>query len=295
MNYTYIISLLTIGIISLSACQSIAINSNSKPDEKRLYIYSSRELKSLLDDAGYSDYRAWDISRNLDGSSIFLYNWGKKKALVVSCDGSIRESDLPKESRHDDNSVLFNNKHQVIAWHYNGKVNFNNGISKEEAFKVAERTNQAGGYFLTKEIFSREIYSIEKPDIPLAKFMNFYGHRLFTKNDKIIVFGGYKNQDTQEEMYIFNRKGNDLIQEEKLIIQRPGKSPAPFNVIDVNPWDDEILFKDVYDMPYRSIWYVYNYKTHELKKLGKVPLFGGEALYLQCDIIKKATEKLKNR
>lgn len=291
--FIHVISILAIALISLSACQSIAANSNNRPDEKRLYIYSSRELKSFLDDAGYSDHRISDISRNLDGTSIVIYLWGKEKAVVVSSDASIHEIDLPKESRRVDNSVLFNDEHQVIAWHYKEKINFTNGISKVEAFKAAEKTNRAGGYFLRDMPSGTAIHAIEKPDIPLAKVMNFYGYKIFSRNGKIFVFGGYKEQSTQEEMYIFHRKGDDLIQEEKLIIHRPSKSPAAFNVIDLNPWDDEVLFRDVYDMPSRSIWYLYNFKTHEMKKIGKVPLFGGWAIFLRCDIIKKANDKLK--
>jgi hypothetical protein len=125
--------------------------------------------------------------------------------------------------------------------------------------------------------------------------MKFHGYNVFRKDDKVFMFGNYfDTRDEQEELYTFQIKNDELIQTEKLIIQRPRKSPAPFYVKDFSPWTDEVLFADVHDFG-RAEWYLFNLKTHEMKRIGKEPWGGGWGFYLQCDIVKEVTKKFKER
>ncbi len=278
--------------------QAFAMGSKNRPEGKGLYRYSVRELSLFLQEIGYPEYSVkWpgDITRNSDGTELRFFNGKNKKSLIVSCYGLVKEIDIPSDD------VWLNDKYEVLAWLDKGKVYYKNGTSEYPPFMADERADPSGIYFM-KDIASpinkdislgTTINSIEKPDVALAKVMRLLGERIFSKDDKVFIFGNYfDTRDKQRDLYIFQKKGNDLIQIDKLIIQRPEKSPAPFNVDDFSPWTDEVLFTDVHDFG-RSEWYVYNLRTHEMKKIGKVPFSGGWGFYLQCDIIKEVLEKHK--
>jgi len=285
--------------------QSSGMGSMNRIEGKGLYFYSKSELVRFLEERGYSDYKPKSdhyIRRNSVGSGLWFIDVysRKKKALLVSCNGSIKEIDVPSSL------VWLNDESQALAWFDidKGRVYYKNGRSEEPPYMADNRADPTGIYFM-KSIESSiskgisegtAIYSIEAPNIELAKMMKFHGHRIFSKDGKVIVFGDYfDSRNEQSEMYVFERKSNELVQVEKVIIRRPHKSPAPFVVEDLSPWGDEALFVDVHDGLSRSEIYIFNLKTHEMKKIGKEPFGGGWGFYLQCDIIKKVTEEQNKR
>ncbi len=305
--YTYkkvlftILILIASVIIFLFSC--IFAMGSDLQENKELQLLSNRELSSFLKKIGYPGFNvkaSWDISRNPDGTVLRFFNWSKNKVLSVSCKGLINEVDLPGTPTWADRSIWFNDKQHVVAWYEKGSIQFNKEIAEEKVIKSIIKANLPGLYFLkpiylptNKDMWDGvAIYSIERPDTLLAKVMKCHGHRIFFKNDKVYLFGSYFNtRDIQKDLYIFQKKNNELELLDKVIIPRPEKSPAPFHVQDFNPWSDEVLFVDVYDLPFRSVWYVYNLNTCEMKKVGKLPYGGGWGFYLQCNIIKNVLEK----
>ncbi|MBW2005044.1 MAG: hypothetical protein JRI72_10635 [Deltaproteobacteria bacterium] len=298
INLWHFIVSIAIGLTMLSYNISFAMGAKSRPDGKGLYLYSCKEISRFLKKIGYPDYTiksVGDITRNSDGTALRFVEWYKRKGIVVTCDGTIKELYVPGYA------AWFNDENQAIAWLDKGRVYYKNGMSEEPPFIADYRADPSGEYFM-KPIHSPvdkrtsigvAIYSIERPDFPLVKVKVDWGEDIFLKDDMVLFFGSdFRDRDEKEKLFIFKRKGRKLLQIEKVIIKRPEKSPAPFYVQDLSPWSDEVLFCDVYDFG-RSIWYVFNLKSREMKKIGKKPFSGGWGFYLQCDIIKEATKKFK--
>ena len=266
---------------------------------KSLNIYSGSDISAFFEDIGYGNF--WtkgsrDIGRNSDGSALIFYRWYKNKAIVVSCDGLIKEIDLPENIYWNSGAAYFDKEYQVVAWRYAQEMHFRNGITRNEVSTSAVNTDPARGYYLkdSPSTLGTEIFSIERPEKPIAKISKFHGRKIYFKGGKVFIFGNYYiGGDTQLVMHVFECKGQELMHIEKRVILRPNKSPDLFYVVDFSSWDDEVLFIDIHDLPFRSEWYVYNLKTHKMKRLGKLPFSGGYGFYLQCDIIKKAAEKYK--
>jgi hypothetical protein len=294
-----IISILMLSNIDLS----FGMGAVNTMEEKRLYIYSTKELLYFLKEIGYSEFpirNYFNISRNSNGTELrFIDVYGdKKKALVVSCDGSVKEIEIPS------NDVWLNDEYQPLAWYdyKTGRVYYKNGTSEKPPFMVDKRADPSGIYFMKRKSTinkdktnSTTIYSINAPQVPLLELQDIIGERIFSKNNKVFIFGNISEErDQQTYLYIFERKGNDLIQLQKVTIHRPRKSPAPFILEDVCSWEDEALFADTHDMG-RSDLYVFSLRTHELRKIGKEPFGGGWGFYLQCDILKNVTEAQKKK
>lgn len=305
----FFVLLIAIGLSILLANLGFAMGSKNKQEGKGLYFYSGKEISRFLKEIGYPNYSikaSWDVSRNSNGTVLRFSDWSNNKVLVVSSDAFVKEVDLPGKATWSKRSVWFNNKHQVAAWLEGGKVYFSEGISKDPSWKVDESSNISGKYFIKSASYSSdtplhmlcktELYSIENPDLPLVEISACGIRDIFLKDGKIILFandfdGQVNRIRDSPTAHVFEAKDDKLIEVEKINIKRPKTSPAPFYVIDFSPWKDEILFVDVYDFPSRSKWYVYNLKTHEMKKIGYVPFSGGWGFYLQCDILKKVTKK----
>jgi hypothetical protein len=304
-NKTILVTITIALVLILSTVsQPFGMDSLNVQRGEGLHFYSRSVVMRFLKRIGHSDYQpksGFDIRRNATGTELrFLDVYGKKgKALVVSCNGSIKEIELPSSL------VWLNDEYQALAWlsYEDWKVHYQNGQTENTPFMADERADPSGIYFMkTRTIINKDkvdstqVYSIDTPLVPLVEIMNFLGERIFSKNDKIYVFGDYYDKrDEQTDMYVFERRDKTLIQLEKLPIRRPHKSPAPFWLIDFSPWGDEVLFSDTHDIG-RSDLYVFNLKTREMKKMGKTSFAGGWSFYLQCDIIKNVTteqEKIK--
>ena len=266
------------------------------PSEKKLYIYSNREFAGFFKDIGYPDlwYNDIRISKNSIGTALRFLNESKRKIVVVTCDGSITVVDSPGYL------AWLNDANQVIAWFdEKSRVHYANGTSEKRPFSPYSGPDPSGRYFIKEfpdlplqprgESCNTCLYSTDKPNIPLVKVPICATQRLFYKDSKVFLAGSqYYEGHWQQEMYIFQEKGDTLKQIDRIALQRPDNSSATFYAEDLSPWDDEVLYLDVYDFPSRSRWYSFNLKTHQLIEVGKKSFWGGRAFYLQCDILKKA-------
>lgn len=311
-SYLYYIIKLRLFILFISICLiillanlSYAMGSKSRPDGKGLYIYSGNEISNFLKNIGYPDFSitsSRNFRRNSDGTALRLIDSFNKRGIVAMCDGSINELVV------HGSGTWFNDDHKPVLSFDKDRVYYIKGQSEKRSFSLDDGADPSGHYFIKTPIHSHdiplnvscitEIYSIEKPDLPLAKLSVCGIQKIFLKDNKVILFGNdYISQENKIKdsttAHIFQIKDEKLIEIEKVNIDSPEKSPAPFYVMDISPWNDEVLFIDVYDFPSRSRLYVFNLKTHEMKKIGKVPFSGGWGVYLQCDIIQEVTKKLK--
>jgi hypothetical protein len=309
-NIWFLILSVVMGIIILQPYSSVAMGTKRLPEGKGLYIYSDREISSFLKDKGYSDY--WMstgkiVARNSDGTELRFFSQSKRKVVTAACDGSIKELDIPGFP------TWLNDKHDAVAWHDWDKsiVHYKNGMIEKisKAFGRGSGPDPSGNYFMKysspsydiplSQSCKSEIYSIERPDSPLATVAVCGVRRIFVKDAKVFLFGYDYREDNFNNIditaSIFRQENDRLLQVEKMTIRPPRNSSAPFYVEDFSPWHDEVFLIDVHDMPIRSVWYSFNLKTHEMKKIGKVPFGGGYGFYLQCNIIKEVMKKQKEK
>jgi len=284
------------------------IGAENSSKEKRIYIYSDRELSNFFKKIGYQElwYNDIRISRNSDGTALRFLNDKESKILVVACDGLVKVVDSPGYL------AWLNDANQVIVWvkwtDNNGSVaHYANGMSEKLPFSPEHGPDPSGKYFIKKvpdlpalplkESCNTKIYATERPDIPLAKVDICGVTKIFYKDNKIFLTGRqYRNGNLQEEeIRVFQEKRNTLEQIDRAIVHNPNKPDMLFYAVDLSPWDDEMLYIDANDFPSRSIWYSFNLTTQQLNKIGKVPWFGGRAFYLQCDIIKNTLEQHKGK
>ncbi len=264
--------------------------------EKQVYEFTERTMGKILSRTGYRDLlddevsnNMWDhLSRNADGTSIRLMNGKNKRALVFSCDGSVRHIALPNF-----NTWLDNNSN-IITWPDNSEQNAIKHLHGH-ALAAIGAMDPSGQYFISyfhDEYFA--ILSVAKPDIPLARLKIIHQERLsmFLKGTKLYVFG-YDNMaslGTPPKAFVYEKDGASFRLVEEFEIQRPSKGEAPCFVEDMSPWSDEILLFKVYDYPSSHKRYIFNLKTKELKY---VSVAKGRGLFLQCDILKEVKNKIK--
>jgi hypothetical protein len=305
-NIQCLVLLIVIGIKFLLPNSALAMGTIIMPEGKGLYIYSNRELSNFIKDIGYPDFWAKSgtiVSRNSNGTELRFFSKLKKKVITVSCDGSIKELDIPGFP------TWLNDNHDAVAWHDWDKsvVYYENGMHDNisEAFGRGSGPDPSGNYFVKysspsygiplSESCSTEIYTIKGPDSPVATVAVCGIRKIFSKADKVFLFGNDYHEKIHNDkiitVHIFQKNNDGLMQVETIAIQPPRISPAPFYVEDFSPWDDDVLLIDVYDMPRRSVWHSFNLRTHEMKEIGKVPFSGGMGFYLQCNIIKEVIEK----
>ena len=306
-----IVAVLTLTTFNLS----FGMGSMNGKDAKGLYVYSSRELSAFFKDIGYQDiwYNDIRISRNSNGTALRFMNEDKKKIIIVTCDGSVKVVDSPG------NLAWLNDANQVIvwvAWTDNKSVAYySDGTSEKTPFSPEHGPDPSGKYFIKDQSSSKvvslnksyytslescytSIYATERPNMPLAKVDVCGVTKIFYKDNKVFLTGRrYRDNKWQgEEILVFRETGNTLEQIDNVIVPDPNKkSSMLFYAMDLSSWNDEVLYLDAHDFPSRSIWYSFNLQTHQLNKVGKVPWFGGQAFYLQCDILKKVIEEQKKK
>lgn len=290
-------------VLAISLTSLVQIFAEEKKNERKLFIYSIRELSNFLKNIGCHDFWYNDIriSRNSDGTALKFQNESKKKILIVTCDGSMKMVDSPGPI------AWLNDANQVKIWvtwdDSKGVTHYANGMSEKTPFRPEHGPDASGKYFIKERIDSHttpldkscytSIFATERPDIPLANVDVCGVTKIFYKGNKVFLSGSqYRDGNWQEdEIRVFVEKGKLLEQIDRIIVPSPVKPSTHFYAMDLNPWDDEMLYFDFHDMPVRSIWYTFNLKTHQLNKVSKDPWFGGRAFYLQCDIIEKFRSK----
>jgi len=306
MNYNKLklkklwIMIIPITVVLIMSTTMQILNAEINLKVKRLYIYSHRELSIFFKEIGYPElwYNDISISRNSDGTALRFLNKNMKKFIIVTCDGTISVMDSPGYP------AWLNDTNQVVTWFDDkSNVDYANGMSEKRPFSPIHGPDPSGKYFIKERLGSSpvplnescftSIYATEKPDIPLAKVDICGATKIFYKDKNVFLTGRQYHDDKWqgEEIRVFREKGNVLEAISNITVLSPNKSDMLFYAVDLSPWDDEMLFIDFHDFPSRSIWYSFNYRSHKLNKVGKVPWFGGWAFYLQCDIVKNALKK----
>lgn len=290
-----IVAVLTLTTFNLS----FGMGSMNGKDAKGLYVYSSREISAFFEDIGYQDFgHNIIISRNSDGTALRFLNKEKKKILIAKCDGSITIIDSPGYQ------TWLNDADQPVVWltSSGNKVNANyaNGMSETRPFSPSCGPDPSGKYFMKdapEKLCYTTIYSTERPNIPLIEVNLCGAEKLFVKDKKIYLVGkrSERNELFVNEVLIFQEKGQLLEQFDSIVVPRPSESALMFYPVDMCPWNDEILYLNAHDFPVRSVWYSFDMKTRHLNKVGKMSIWGDQAFYLQCDIIKKVTEEQKKK
>jgi hypothetical protein len=248
----------------------------------RLVCYSAKDVSIFLRRLGYNSFSKainspYALERNSDGTALRILDWYNGKGLVIECNGSIDEFDIPGDR------AWFNDENRAVAWLTNGKVYFINGAIEDPPFK-ANGADPGGKYFAKGEGVVK-IYAINKPKMPLAE-VNLLGSgvlRVFTKEDKLYIFD-CRPENKCIEGYIFKIKASSLQKIKKIDIPYPSnKTGRPF-VLDLSPWSDLVLICERFDWPSRSKFYEFNLATQQMTKVGTATQYG---FYLQCDIIRQ--------
>jgi hypothetical protein len=299
---TYMLSIM---ITLIQANIGFPMGSYRKPENKGLYFYSSKEISDFLKNIGCQTAwttASWETLRNADGTELRFSDNKRRKIIALSCDGSIKEIDMPGYP------AWLDEKHEAIAWHdqNKGMVYYKNGTYEKiaKSFSPHVGPDPSGNYFMKglhapplgtplSEICKTEIYSIERPDISLATIRDYCASNIFFKDGKVYLFGkdyGEKSNSISGTitMHVFQVMNSGLIEIETKTIET---TLAGMHVTDFSPWDEKIFFIKDYDPPFRSVLYEFDFGTREMKKIGKMPFSGGRGFYLQCDILKVVTEK----
>lgn len=278
----------------LSAFNNIAYawGSDSTLKKKGIYEYSRSDISRLLRELGYpqmaiSIHTHGDIKKISDGSALKFMDWAGKKAVIVACDGSIREVALP------DYQTCINDQGHAVAWFDNSKdkMTLANGKIVDPPFEI-DCVDAEGRFFLRESIYrkSTQLFAMGNPDKPLALIEAcVHLNNIFCEDDTVYVFG--KDCETRLDKiigYVFVMKDNVLIKKDEFVIERPHKGPSPFYVLDFNPQTKDILIVDISDV-WKSIWYIYNIET---RKLLKVKRSNGWGFFLRCDIVNEAIKNI---
>ncbi len=253
-----------------------------------LYIYRGKDITDYIEKLGFRGYRirsTLDITRNSDGTALRVVDHQTKKVVVLSCDGSAREFEVPS------GNVWLNDENRPLAWMSEGRVFYQGRVSDDHSFMADKRADPGGQYFMKsisegKTSVATAVFSISALDIPLTRIDRFHGERVFSKGDRVFVFGNWFDwREERSEVRVFHAKGAELEQIGNIPIHRPQKSPAPFSLHDMSPWSDDILYCDTYDKPAGCKWYVFDLSTGHMLHVGADAPSGGIGLFLQCDII----------
>lgn len=275
---------------------------NCGPDQlcdKHMYELKWKKMSQLISRMGYPDFvddylerRSWDaVSRNNDGTSIRIINRNSKRAIILNCDGSVKHIKL--SSLYS----WFDNNDNVLSWSEHGMQNSIKYLKGKRPSAIGA-LDPSGQYFISNinpDKGFAEVYAVAKPNIPLAhaNIIAPDGLTVFFKNNKLYVFGySVKGLDNPLKGFIYKKEDDKFRLVDEFEIPREKKYASPYLVEDMNPWGTEILLRDERYFPLFSKWYIYNLSTKKLEYLG---LAKDRGLFLQCDILEKMEQKLKER
>ncbi|MCP4286584.1 MAG: hypothetical protein GY792_19415 [Gammaproteobacteria bacterium] len=305
---TTIMITLIIGSIIVSFCQIYLPKSyKNEAGGQGVYVYSEKEFYRVLETAGYPiSWRSrsslgygYHVSRNSAGTELRCVHPTKHKALILSCDGSIQEITVPGYP------VWLNDAQEVVAWRQHGRIHYTYGQHSEpinRAFRLGEEPDPAGKFFIKTLSSERtDIYSTEQPHQSLATIPSLCGwDGIFFKDNTIFLFGNPCDDEQKSngnEFHVLQVDGENLREREVVGISQPESSDADdyFVVKDFSPWSDEVLLLNLYDFSERSVYFVVNFQTHEMKELGREPWSNVGGFFLHCDILQEVTKKLAGR
>lgn len=296
-----IILVIVIGVTIIFIESSYAMGVNDGADDRRFYRYSTREMSAFFRDIGYQEF--WSNSivtlRNSDGSMLRFLNKEKKKIIIAKCDGSVSIIDSPGYQ------AWLNDVNKPVVWLSSSgnevTANYANGMSEKRSFSPSSGPDPSGKYFI-KEAPEKDcyvtIYSTERPNVPLIE-VNLCGvTKLYVKDKKIYLVGDRHetNGTFVSEVRVFKETERLLEQVDSIVVPRPDNSVVGyymFYAVDFCPWDDKIVFIHPRDFPRRSEYYSFDIKKRQLNKVGKMSIWGGQAFYLQCDILNRVGKQRK--
>lgn len=256
------------------------------------YRLSRDDLRRFVKSIGYSEKFSWFVNRDSTGSMLRLFNWDDKKAIVMSCEGGIREIPLKGEK------CWLNDKLEVVAWFDKQRINFDDKeISSSEEYIYKQELS--GSYFFRSSkweyhkhhkpsSFNIEIFSVNNPGQPLIEVeMLDSTARLFTKYNKVYLAGNLPTNRNVIKFYVYEINNGSLIKTNEVTLNRDEETSSPFYVVDMNPWKDEAIVVDIHDFPSRSKLFAFNLLSQEKISIGS----GTEGFYLQCNILNEVLRK----
>lgn len=246
------------------------------------YKFNIDELDGILVENEIVNFEIWpySVERNSSGTSLRLGDISAKYKVIMSCDGSIKKVDIPSTAS------WLNDSNEVVAWKETGNVYYKNGYSEKGNFVVDNGTDPSGAFFWKKMGDNKAgLFSIEKPFDPLV-ILDAFRLRIFKKNDEIYIFG-QKNKNTIDA-YLFKLEADGIMKIDEYTISREKEASSPFWIVDYNVNTQDVVLIDVYDLPMKSKWYIYNNREKRLKKIGNAFDSG---FFLMCDILKVFSSK----
>jgi len=257
--------------------------------EKGFYSYSRQDVVRLLENIGFptdSDMPLQtevSVRRNSDGSAVRIFKRNMRSAVNLSCNGTVETIRIPS------GNVWLNDDNHVVARFEKGLVYYKNGMIANRD-KVVFKSDPSGKYFAKSlEPSGVGIFSVERPDICLIKLPTFTTGPLFVKNNKLFFFSSGR-RDKRLRAFIFKTEDSQLIKTDEIIL--PDFSHYHVFVEDLSPWKDEVILVKGVDVP---LWpfstskrYVLDLNTLEMRYAGEFTAWG---LYLQCDIVKKFSDR----
>ncbi len=301
-----IVSVLLIGIVAVSFFQRYIPKSyRNEVGGQGVYVYTEKALYRVLKIAGYSDEwlarsglgYGYHVTRNSTGTELRCVHPTTRKALVLSCDGSITERDVPGYP------TWFDDARKVVAWQQQGRIHYTNGEYSEpvnQAFGLGEKPDPSGQFFVTtQDAEHTNVYSLKQPHHNRATIPSLCGwDGLYVKHENIFLFGNActaQQKSGNLELQIFQFDEETLKQQEVVEIPEPERDGAVVVVKDFSPWNNEVLLLDLYDYMERSVYYVVDFRTGELRELGKEPWSDIGGFFLHCDILQEVTKRLEEK
>ena len=142
-----------------------------------------------------------------------------------------------------------------------------------------------------------EVKSVQNPSLFLQ--LPFVGDYIFLKGDCVYVFGRDSNKKESNRKikkseiicYILKTQKAQLQIYQKIHIKWASKVSSSFYIKDLSPFSDDVLLYDRRDVPFLDILYLYNLKTHSLKRIGSSGK--GFHLFLAEDIVSNVENNYK--
>lgn len=275
-------------IVSLICVVEICAGANAramgiydKEEVPNLYRFNWEQFPKLLTEVGCPDFRISDVQQNSDGTTLRFFDMNKEKVIVISCNGDLKVINYPPGAY----DLWIDDRNQIVAWFQGNSIYYQDGSTDPPPF-FSGGIDPGGSYF-TKSVGAGaarklSIYSVKHPHIRLAD-VDAGGTgllRLFVRGDKLFVFD--LARDGSYNVWTFQITAEKLVKLSEVTIVKKMPS-APFYAVNVSLDGNVVLIEEVFDVPSKSKWHLFDLTTCEMKKIGKAAHRG---FFLQCDILK---------
>jgi|UPI00056E8496 hypothetical protein len=265
---------IAVWLLAGSGCQS-----HKAKAALNLFVYSQSDIRRCLRRIGCATFEYDRVERNGDGTQLRI--WGSscasKSVLVLRLDG--RAVTTPTVG---DLSYL-NDAGDVVAWYDFGHRAM---IFRDRtAFRPWEfgffGVDRGGRYFFVQ--LEPRVTSVGPVDRPknLFRISDFEAREIFASGNRVYLFemGGPAVRCAVVEE---SQMGFSLAAE--ITIPRPGGSaPTPYYVEDMDTRSGRVLLRDVFDKPFPSYWYLFDFNTRRIEKIGRAK---HRAFFLLGDVLR---------